>query len=68
MFGIKNVYKIKAVSESVISDPDELIRNVDLLIDIERELEEKYPELGVTREKIQSVLGSIHNRIKELLE
>ncbi|HHV99112.1 MAG TPA: hypothetical protein GXX36_06000 [Clostridiaceae bacterium] len=68
MFGIKNVYKIKAVSESMISDPDELIRNVDLLIDIERELEEKYPELRDTRDKIQSTLESIHDSVKKLLE
>jgi len=68
VFGIKNVYKIKAVSESVISDPDELIRNVDLLIDVERELEEKYPGLKNTGDKIRSIVKDMHNRIKKLLE
>ncbi len=67
-FGIRDKYKIRVVSEAVIRDPDEFIRNVDLLIDVERELEEKFPGLKATGDKVRGVIEDMHDRIKKLLE
>ena len=68
VFGIKNTYKIRAISEAAISDPDELIRNVDLLIDVGRELEEKYPELKASGDQMWSFVDNIHNQVKKVFE
>lgn len=68
IFGIKNNYKIKAVSEAMISDPDELIRNVDFLIDIERELEERYPSLKATGDKVRDIIKNVDDRVNSLFK
>ena len=64
-FGFDGMLRLKVSSLAVIEEPAEFIRNMDFLIDIEKELEDRYPEVkelgSKTREiftKIQKGLGN----------
>jgi len=67
IFGFKDTYTIKAKSESIINDSSEFIRNTDFIIDLERELESRYPELRSLAEKSRSVLHNTKQKVKELV-
>jgi len=67
IFGINENYVIHARSESVIKDTEEFIRNTDLIIDIERELEERNPELKKLGDKARQTLEDIKHKAGELL-
>lgn len=66
MFGFNEYYKITARSEAVVNDPVELIRNMDFIIDVEKELEEKHPGIKNLAEKTRGVLKEISGTLKKL--
>lgn len=68
IFGVSGCFSIKVKSESVIDDPVELIRNVDFAIDLEKELEDRFPELKDLREKTKDALSGVKGKINEFLD
>lgn len=68
IFGASGRFSIKAKSESVIDEPVELIRNVDFAIDLEKELEDRFPEFKDLREKTRDALSSVKGKISEFLD
>jgi hypothetical protein len=68
LFGASGCFSIKVKSESVIDEPVELIRNVDFAIDLEKELEDRFPELKNLREKTRDTLTGVKGKINEFLD
>ena len=68
IFGASGRFSIKVKSESVIDEPVELIRNVDFAIDLEKELEDRFPELKNLREKTRDTLTGVKGKINEFLD
>ena len=68
IFGASDHFIIRVKSCAVIDDPTELIRNTDLLIDIEKELEDKYPGVKNLAEKTRSVISDMKGKIGKFLE
>jgi hypothetical protein len=68
VFGGSGRFSIDIKSESVLDDPVELIRNVDFAVDMEKELEDRFPELKDLREKAKDVLSGVKGKINEFLD
>lgn len=68
IFGASGRFSIKVKSEAVIDDPVELIRNVDFAVDMEKELENTFPELKDLREKTKDTLSGVKGKINEFLD
>lgn len=68
MFGGAGRFTIKTKSEVVIDEPAELIRNVDFAIDLEKELEDRFPEVKSLREKTRDALSGVKGKINEFLD
>lgn len=61
-FGLSNgYYTISARAESVINEPAEFIRNTDFIVDLGKEIEEKFPGYG-------KKVNQIRKTVKELKE
>ncbi|MGE5473680.1 MAG: TadE/TadG family type IV pilus assembly protein [Ignavibacteriales bacterium] len=63
ILGMTPYYTICVKSEAVIDQPTEFIRNTDLVFDIEKGLEAKYPEYGRAIRKIREEMNEIENDI-----
>ena len=63
IFGITPFYTISVKAEAVIDQPSEFIRNTDLILDIEKDLETKYPEYGKMIRKIREGMNEMENDI-----
>ncbi|HOJ09669.1 MAG TPA: pilus assembly protein [Clostridiales bacterium] len=57
---------VKSDSEVIINKPWEFIRNVDFIIDIERQFEESYPGFKEFMEKIRGTMDDIKKKIGEM--
>lgn len=66
LFGLKGCVKIKVTSYANINDPSEFIRNTDFILDIEKELENKYEGLKNIADKTREIFGSIKSNIEKL--
>jgi len=64
IFGSDGKLRLKVISFAVVDDPAELIRNTDFILDIEKELENKYPALKNLGDKTRGIF----NKIKDGLE
>lgn len=64
LFGGSDSIQMEVKANSVIDEPAEHIRTTDFIIDIERKLENKFPELKEFGDKTREAL----NKIKEQLE
>lgn len=63
MFGITPYYTISAKAEAVIDQPAEFIRSTDLVLDIEKDLEDKYPEYGKIIRKVRENMKEVQTDI-----
>ncbi|MGI6777003.1 MAG: TadE family protein [Acetivibrionales bacterium] len=68
IFGFKDTYMIKAQGEAVVNDQPEFLRNTDFIVDLERELENKYPGLKDFADKLRSTLNNTKQKIRELIK
>ena len=66
IFGLPESYSLHANAGTILGDTPELIRNTDFLMDMETELEQKYPGVRKFGEKTRSILETIRNRISKL--
>ncbi|MCX7749699.1 MAG: pilus assembly protein [Clostridia bacterium] len=65
IFGINDGFKVQVRSEAVINEPVEFIRNTDFLLDVEKELENKYPTLKNSVDKIREVMANVKDKAHE---
>ena len=63
VFGMTPYYTICVKAEAVIDQPSEFIRNTDMVLDIEKDLELKYPEYGKMIRKIREGMNEIEKDI-----
>ena len=63
LFGGSDTITISVKAVSVINEPAEFFRTADLVIDIEKKLEEKFPELKKIGEKTRETLNEMKNRL-----
>lgn len=68
IFGASGSFDIKVVSEAAIDDPVEFRRNIDFAVDLEKELEDRFPELKDLREKSRDALAGVKGKINEFFE
>lgn len=68
LFGIERYSSADAAAVSSVNDPAELIRNTDFVIDLERELEMKYPAIREIGDKARKVMSDIKERVKNLFD
>lgn len=68
VFGLDEHYVIRVKASARMEDSTELIRNTDFFIDMERELEMKYPGLGNLGEKTRGVVKAIKEKLDGFLE
>ena len=68
LFGSDGKLRLKVTSFAVIDDPAELIRNTDFLLDIEKELENKYPGLKNLGDKTKGILGKMKDGMEKFME
>jgi hypothetical protein len=67
LFGANDHFTIKVTAYSVIDDPTELIRNTDFIIDVEKELEDKFPSLQNLGEKTRDAFTEIKGKLADFL-
>ena len=68
LFGGDDTVTISAKATSTINDPDEFIRTADLVIDIEKKLENKFPELKRIGDKTRETLNDMKDKLKKFVD
>jgi hypothetical protein len=68
IFGVNDIFSIKAEYEALLNDAPEFIRNTDFICDIEKEMEDKYPELKDAADEIRGVFGDVKQNIEEVFK
>ena len=63
IFGFSRDYVVKAESQAVVEDPAEFIRNVDFLMDLEKEVENNHPEIKDVGNKSRGIMAGIKDKI-----
>ena len=68
IFGSDGRLRLKVTSFAVIDDPAELIRNTDFILDIEKELENKYPGLKNMGDKTREVFNKMKDGLNKFIK
>jgi len=67
LFGGSGRIEMTVKATASIDEPAELIRNTDFILDIEKELEVKYPELKNMGDKAREFLSRISGKLEEFI-
>ncbi len=68
MFGGSDTFKIEVKAVSTIDEPVELIRTTDFIIDIEKKLENQFPQIKNLGEKSRSTINEIKGRLEQFMD
>lgn len=68
LFGGSGMYRINVKAVSVVDEPEELIRTTDFIIDLEKKLEEKFPEIKDLGEKSRNAMNDIKQRLEKFMD
>ena len=68
LFGGSDTVTISVKAVSTINDPAEFIRTADLVIDIEKKLESKFPELKKIGDKTREALNGIKDKLGDFMD
>lgn len=68
IFGGKDTFTISVKAVSTINDPAEFIRTADLVIDIEKKLENKFPELKEIGDKTRETMNEIKDKLGNFMD
>lgn len=68
IFGGSERVRISAKAAATVSEPAELIRNVDFIIDLEKKLEEKFPGLKKAGDKIRETMNDLKKRLERFAD
>ena len=66
-FSITSLFRTTLGTQSMIPDIPEFQRNIDFVVELEQDIEEKYPELKAGVDKYRGLLNKIHGYIGGLL-
>ena len=61
----KKYFQVKSNSEFILNNPTDFTRNVDLFIEIEKELEEKYQDLRELMDKIRKIIKDTTKNVEK---
>jgi hypothetical protein len=59
IFGMSKYYTIRAQAQASVDDSTEFVRNIDFILNLKKQLENAYPEIGNVGEKTRGVLDGI---------
>lgn len=68
IFGGSDKVRITAKAVSTVSEPAELIRTTDFIIDLEKKLEDRYPGLKKAGEKTRETMNELKERIERFAD
>ena len=68
IFGGSDKVMITAKAVSTVSEPAELIRTTDFIIDLEKKLEDRFPELKKAGEKTRETMNELKERIERFAD
>lgn len=68
LFGGSDTIEMTVKAVSAMDEPAELIRTTDFIIDIERKLENQFPELKDMGDKTRNALNEIKGKLEEFIE
>lgn len=68
LFGSDGKIRLKVTSFAVVDDPAELIRNTDFILDIEKELENKYPGLKKLGDKTRDIFSKLKDNLEQFVD
>ncbi len=68
LFGGSDKIEMTVKAVSAMDEPVELIRTTDFIIDIEKKLENQFPELKDIGDKTRNALNEIKGRLEEFME
>jgi hypothetical protein len=68
IFGGSDKVRITATAVSTVNEPAELIRNTDFIIDLERKLEARFPELKKVGDKTRESMNELKERLERFVD
>ena len=68
LLGKSKTIDISAVAVSTVEEPAELIRTTDFILDIEKKLENKFPEIKDLADKTRSTMNEMKDKLSKFLE
>jgi hypothetical protein len=68
LFGGSDTITISVKAVSTINDPAEFIRTADLVIDAEKKLEERFPELKEISDKTRQAMNDLKDRLGKFMD
>ena len=68
LFGGSGMCRMNVKAVSVVDEPEELIRTTDFIVDLEKMLEEKFPEIKNLGEKSRDAINEIKQRLKKFMD
>lgn len=68
IFGGSDTIEIEVRATSTIDEPVELIRTTDFIIDIEKKLENQFPQIKDFGEKSRSAMNEIKGRLEQFMD
>jgi len=67
IFGGSETIEISVKATSAIDEPVELVRTTDFILDMEKKLENKYPEVKNLGEKTRNAMNSMKEKLDEFI-
>jgi hypothetical protein len=68
LFGSDGYYTIKSEANAVLNEPVEFIRNTDFILDVERELEEKHPDLKKAGDSVRGIMNDVLKGVSKFFD
>jgi len=68
LFGGSGMIEISVKAASSIDEPVELMRSTDFILDMERKLENKYPDIKNLGEKTRNAMSSLKDKLNGFLD
>ncbi len=66
IFGVRDTFTVVSRREAILNDTPEFIRNTDFLCDVEKEIENKYPEIKNITDKIRNGFYDIKKNVDDI--
>lgn len=68
LVGAGDTIDIKTSAVSTVDEPAELIRTADFVLDIEKKLEDRFPDLKNIADKTRSTMSDMKNKLSEFID
>lgn len=68
LFGGSRLIGMSATAVSTVDEPAELIRTTDFILDVEKKLENRFPDLKNLGDKTRSTMNEMKNKLSKFLD